>query len=150
GEQLRTTLDQLGYRDANAIDPRSESWNRARQQLVQRFGEANIQRYEQSMLQRPGDPARAALDARVHDILRDGALDQLRSAFPEAQIYLTGSMTQTSKAGATVTDVDVIIVAPEGTSLDVRIAMEERAASMRLPTSEAYRDALRARGPSHP
>jgi len=149
GAEIHQALVELGFPDPSAIDPRSEAWNRARNELQRRFGRPAVRAYEESVLSRYGDRARAALDDRVHSILRDGALDILRSAFPDCQIYLTGSMTQASKAGVDVTDVDVILVVPEGTPIEVRAAMEERAAGMRLPTSEAYRDEAARRGRPH-
>jgi len=123
-------------------DPSSPQWQAARDRLVSAFGAENIARFEQAATQMPGDAGRAELDARVHDVLTADALGHLRAAFNGSQIYLTGSIAQTRKSLSAVGDVDVIIVAPEGTPLANRIAMERRAASMRLQTSPEHRQAL--------
>ncbi len=140
-EKLSTEFPEL-----RKLDPESAEWRAARTKLVRRFGERSVASYEESVSQRVGDPARAALDERLESILAPGALDVLRGAFSDCEIYVTGSATQTRKALTKVTDVDVIIVAPERTSYEARVAMEKRANGMRVASAPEYQQALREAG----
>ncbi|HTM19040.1 MAG TPA: hypothetical protein VL172_00975 [Kofleriaceae bacterium] len=145
------------FPELTSVDPTSSQWQQARPRLVQRFGAPAVARYEATLAGRPGDPGREALDLRVKDVLADGALDAFRGAFPDYEIYLTGSITQPTGAGGkvkpieSVKDVDVILVPKQSMTVDQRIATEKRAGSMRMPTSPTYRAAVqRATGKPAP
>jgi hypothetical protein len=162
-EVLRTEFPEV--RDLN---PSSPDFQAARARLEARIGEllgnqAAGHRAVERYVQQAGDgsmPDRAAAEQRVTEVMSQSALDSLRATFSDGQVYLTGSLGQvgsgskvaidrqgratvTRGGGATVQDVDVVIVVPESTPFEVRVAMEARANRMRLPTSPEYQAALR-------
>src|SRR5262249_54327965 len=114
---------------------------KVRPKILEVLGKEALERWEGSMLHAEGDAARAAVDARVKKVLADGALERLRAEFPDCEILLTGSVSQTGKPITDVKDIDVIIIAPEKATPDWRIAAEKRAAEMKLPTGKDFIEA---------
>ena len=109
------------------LDPDSAEWKANRSELKAMLGEDAIESFEDTTRQRRGDPGRAQIDTRIDGLVDPSALDVVTNKFPGAQVYVTGSAAQTTKAVETVTDLDVFVVVAENTPPAARIEMEERA-----------------------
>ena len=123
---------QADFPDVATMDPLSPEWQQRRPELVRRFGEAGVAKYEQHLNTRLGDPdarVKAASEALQQQIDYH-SLHELRRAFPDCEIYVSGSVVTPGKQGHA--DADVVIVAPEGTTAEQRAAMEARANGMTL------------------
>lgn len=131
--------------DLTGLDPTSPDYAKVRPEIEKVLGKDALERWERSVTGKEGDPARAELDARLKKVLADEALAQLKSAFPDCEILLTGSVSQPGKPITAVKDVDVIIIAPDGAPPEWRVAAEKRAGEMKLP---AGKELIEAGGPA--
>lgn len=123
--------------DLAHLDPMSPEYQKIRPQLLAKVGEAKLAHFEASLTRGEGDPARAAADAQVKKVLADSAIPTLKSTFPDCEILLTGEATKSGGEVGKLGHVDVILLAPDGVTPEVRIGLEERANQMSLPAGEA-------------
>lgn len=144
------TLNLKAQANANAakdlkiksLDPSSPSYAADRAKLVEKFGAEAVARYEQATLGDASDPSRKAIFDQVNKIVGPEAITDLRNAFPKCEIYITGSASQPSKGKPAdlmkINDLDVVIVVPEGTDAQGRALIEERAATLSVPTTPEF------------
>jgi hypothetical protein len=128
-----------------SLDPASPTYAADRAKLVEKFGAEAVARYEHATLGDATDPARKKIFEQVDKIVGPEAITQLRNAFPGCEIYITGSASQPSKGKpadlAKITDLDVVIVVPEGTDGPGRALYEDRAKTLQVPTSPEFAQA---------
>src|ERR1044071_2478894 len=123
------------------LDPTTPEYMAKRPKIVEILGEKAVLQWETTEL---GDGGASKVSARIHKVLSDDALAQLRAAFPDCEIIVSGSATQTGKELSAVKDIDIVLVVPEGTSMNARIGLEKRAAGMSVKSSP---DLVKAGGP---
>lgn len=123
------------------LDPTTPGYMAKRPKIVEILGEKAVLQWETTKL---GDGGASKVNARIHKVLSDDGLAQLRAAFPDCEIIVSGSATQTGKELSAVKDIDIVLVVPEGTSMNARIGLEKRAAGMSVKSSP---DLVKAGGP---
>lgn len=129
--------------DLAKIDPSSPRYQEIRPELIATLGKEAVLRYEASLTDKPGDPARAEADKQVKRVLADGALGSLKSAFKDCEILLTGSASRPANQLGAIKTADVILIAPDGVKPETRLGLEQRANAM---TVEAGEDLVKAGG----
>jgi hypothetical protein len=128
--------------DLNKLDPLSPEYLKQRPKIIEILGEKAVLQWETTKL---GDPSMSKVGERIHKVASDEALAALRQAFPDCEIVITGSATQTGKELGAVKDLDVVLIVPEGTTMEVRIGLEKRAAGLTLKSSP---ELVKAGGPA--
>ncbi len=119
GQQLRADFPDVD------LDPTSSSWQAARPKIIERFGEQAVAQYEQRFAATVTIGGARGLN-RVERLVVPAALKRLTDMFPGMDVYVTGSAAQ-DKPLHEVTDIDIVIVVPDDTSVAVREEFEANA-----------------------
>ena len=141
GEANVAKLKAAGV-DLSTMDPLSPEYLAQRDKIIKALGEAEVKRWEASQTQSAADTADVM--KRIHSVLAPDALASLRAAFPDCEIIISGSMSQSGKpltGPKGIADVDVTIVAPKDTPMENRVAMERRASGIKLQTTPEFQKA---------
>ena len=142
GEANVAKLKAAGI-DLDKLDPLSPEYFAQRDKIVGILGEEAVKRWEASKTA-TADGTKADVAKRVSSVVPPEAIASLRAAFPDCEIIMSGSISQTGKpltGDGGIADVDIFLVVPEGTPIENRIAMEKRASGMKLPTTPAFQEA---------
>jgi len=131
GEANAQKLKDAGI-DLNNLDPLSPEYLAKRPKIIEVLGEKAVLQWEMTQLR---DPGKSDVGKRIHRVVSDEGLATLRQAFPDCEIVITGSAAQTGKDLGVVKDLDVVLIVPEGTTMEVRIGLEKRAAGLTLKSS---------------
>jgi hypothetical protein len=126
--------------DLSKLDPLSPEYLAQRDKIIGILGEDAVRKWEATETD-TGDGAKDDVAKRIHSVVAPEAIASLRAAFPDCEIVMSGSISQTGKpttGKGGIADVDIFLVVPEGTPMESRIAMEKRASSMKLPTTPEF------------
>ncbi len=141
---LKAHAGEVGVKDLKleSLNPESTTYWKDRQKLVDKFGEDAVVKFENAKLGGASDPARAAVFEQVGKVVGPDAITQLRNAFPDCEIYITGSSSQPGKGKpenlAKIKDLDIVLIVPDGVDGAGRAAYEARAKLMSVPTTPEF------------
>lgn len=143
GGEITAKLKEKGV-DLEHLDPESPQYQQVRPELIKQLGKAAVEKFEASLTNKPGDAESKKLNDAAQSVVSDGGMKKLTSELSSCQVMLTGGTTRPPKALGKVTRVEVIVIAPEGVTPEVRVAIEERANALTL---EAGPGVVEAGGP---
>ncbi len=124
--------------DLKTIDPNKPEYAVARSELVEKYGEEAIKRYESAILGGRGTVGREDVFKQVDKVLDQKGIDTIRGWLPEQEVYVTGSASQPGKAITDIKDVDILIIVPDGTTAKAIAELEAKAGSLVVPTSKEF------------
>ena len=138
------------------MQPGSPGWKDNRAKVVKALGgdaaaEDLVARYERFRSGAGAADVHAYLAerAQLRTVIPDTEVDRLRGLFPEYEVYVTGSATQTGKVvSKDIPDIDCVVVVPKGTAPELMAAIEQRGRGARIRPDPAF---LQANGlpPNH-
>jgi hypothetical protein len=121
-----------------SLDPASPTYATDRAVLVEKFGPDAVKAYEAAKLGDASDPTRAKVYDQVNKVVGPDAITRLRNAFPDCEIYITGSTSQPGKDVGKIADLDVVLVVPDGVDGVGRAAYEAKAKLLSVPTTPEF------------
>ena len=130
--------------DLAKIDPQSPEYLKMRPELEAVLGKDGLAKYEATMTSKPGDPARAEVDAHLAKAVGEKAIGLLKSTFPDCEIILTGESTKVGTPLDKLKGLEVILIAPDGAPHDAVVGLEKRASELKVETTK---EVVEAGGP---
>ncbi|MBA3462162.1 MAG: hypothetical protein H0T46_19535, partial [Deltaproteobacteria bacterium] len=136
--KAKQNASAIGDLKLSSLDPTNPNYYVDRAKLVEKLGPAAVARYESQVLNLSTE-SQTKVREKVRMVVPDEAIAQLRSQFPDAEIYIYGSSAQPNKKDLTlVKDIDVMLVLPDGTPGTRKAELENIAKSMTLPTTPEF------------